>query len=129
MLVKLIEEMKELGDAIDELNEAKKGLQSRYDQLRLFDIPAAMAEAGDMRSTTGAFGRCTLQTDLGVKVLGSKQELHQWLIDGGNGALIVPTVNAQTLKAFVKEQMINGETIPETLIEAKPFSRAVLYKA
>lgn len=129
MLIDMILEMKSLQAELDELNEAKRVLQERYDKLRLFDIPAAMAEQNDVRSITGEFGRVTLQTDLSVKVLVDKAVLHQYLNDSGNGDLIVPTVNAQTLKAFVKEQMINGTPVPDSIIEAKPFSRAVLYKS
>lgn len=128
-LTELILEMKQLQEDLDAIKEAEKQVRDRYDKLRLFEIPAAMAGDGDVRSITGEFGRVTLTTDLGVKVLGSKEQLHQWLIDDGNGALIVPTVNAQTLKAFIKEQMVNGAVIPDDLIEVKPFARAVLYKS
>lgn len=128
-LTPLILEMKSLQDDLDAIAEAKKTVQERYDQLRLFEIPAVMAEMGSTTSVKGEFGRCTLTTDLGVKVLVDKSELHKYLIESGNEALIVPTVNAQTLKAFVKEQMINGRPVPDTIVDVKPFSRAVLYKS
>ena len=126
-LNELIWEIKYLGVQIDELNEMKKALQERYDQLRLFDIPNTMAENNDIRSITGDFGRCTLSSDLHVKVIGGKVELHKWLEDSGNGDLIVPTVNAQTLKAFCKEQLQNGEQLPEEVLAISPFTRAVIY--
>lgn len=125
-LIDAIMKMKELGVLIDELNEHKKALQADYDQLRLHDIPNMMAENGDMRSVTGEFGRCTLTGDLTIKV-SDRPQLHQWLEESGNGSLIVPTVNAQTLKAFVKEQLQNGEQLPEKIITISPFVRAVLY--
>lgn len=127
-LIDLIMEMKSLQDDLDAIAESKKEIQDRYDKLRLFEIPAVMAEMESATSVKGAFGRCTLTTDLGVKVLVDKGTLHQYLKDSGNEALIVPTVNAQTLKAFVKEQMINGRPVPDNIVEARPFSRAVLYK-
>lgn len=129
MLTDLIIEMKNLQGELDELKEAERIVRERYDKLRLFEIPAAMAEANDVRSITGEFGRVTLTTDLGVKVLVDKAQLHKYLEDTGNGSLIVPTVNAQTLKAFVKEQMLAGRPVPPEIVEAKPFTRAVLYKS
>ena len=127
-LTDLILEMKQLQEDLDAIKEAEKQVRDRYDKLRLFEIPAAMAEDGDVRSITGEFGRVTLTTDLGVKVLVDKSQLHEYLTETGNAALIVPTVNAQTLKAFVKEQMINGTPVPDTIVEVRPFARAVLYK-
>lgn len=128
-LIDLILRMKELGEEIDTHDDYIKGLRVEYDHLRLIEIPAAMAEADDMRSTTGAFGRCTLTADMHVKVE-DKAGLHGWLEETGNSALIVPTVNAQTLKAFCKEQLSkrDGLLLPDTILKISPFVRAVLYK-
>lgn len=126
-LIPAIMKMKELRELIDDLEDQAKALRVEFDQLRLHDIPNLMAENGDMRSLTGDFGRCTLTGDLTVKVK-DKLELHRWLEESGNGSLIVPTVNAQTLKAFVKEQMQGGEHLPEEIITISPFVRAVLYQ-
>lgn len=126
-LIAAINKMKELKTELDEIDEYRKALQAEYDKYRLHEIPNIMAENNDLRSITGEFGRCTLTSDLSVKV-SNKIELHRWLEDSGNGSLIVPTVNAQTLKAFVKEQLRNGEQLPEEIITISPFVRAVLYQ-
>ena len=125
-LLDLILQMKELGDQLDDLDELRKPIQQAYDKLRLFDIPNTMAE-DELTSIKGEFGRCTLTSDLSVST-SDKIALHQWLKDTGNESLIVPTVNAQTLKAFVKEQLRNGEELPEKIMKISPFSRAVIYK-
>lgn len=125
-LIEQIMKMKELKAEIDELSAIRAELQKEYDKLRLFDIPNTMAEQGDTRSITGEFGRCTLTADLYVKSK-DKAKLHEWLQESGNGALIVPTVNAQTLKAFTKEQLQNGEQLPEEILSISPFTRAVIY--
>lgn len=125
-LVKLILQMKSIGEELDAIDEARKPIQAEYDKLRLFDIPNAMAE-DDLTSIKGEFGRCTLTADLSVSTP-DKLALHKWLKDTGNESLIVPTVNAQTLKAFVKEQLRNGEELPEEIMKISPFSRAVIYK-
>lgn len=125
-LIAAINKMKQLKTELDEIDEYRKALQAEYDRYRLHEIPNAMAENDDLRSITGEFGRCTLTSDLSVKVK-DKIELHKWLEDSGNGSLIVPTVNAQTLKAFVKEQLQRGEQLPEEILVISPFVRAVLY--
>lgn len=125
-LIAAINKMKQLKAELDEIDEYRKALQAEYDRYRLHEIPNAMAENDDLRSITGEFGRCTLTSDLSVKVK-DKIELHKWLEDSGNGSLIVPTVNAQTLKAFVKEQLQRGEQLPEEILVISPFVRAVLY--
>ena len=124
-IIENILRMQELQAAMKELDEVKKPLQEEYDRLRLFDIPNAMSEQ-DTTSIKGEWGRCTLTADLTVQVK-SKPDLHKWLEEQGFGDMIVPTVNAQTLKAFVKEQMGNGSPLPDEVIVINPFSRAVLY--
>lgn len=125
-LLQKIYDMQALQAEIEEKDAVIKQLRKEYDQLRLFDIPNMMAEM-DLTSFKGTWGRCTLTGDLHVSVK-DKVGLHEWLKDGGNGSLIVPTVNAQTLKAFCKEQMVNGTELPEKILNISPFTRAVLYK-
>ena len=123
-------EMRVLQERMDKGKELMKSLQAQYDKLRLDVIPGIMSES-DMTSTKGAFGRCTLTGDMHVKV-GDKVALHGWLTDNGFGDLIVPQVNAQTLKSFVKEQTIAGGGVcplPESIVKIEPFTRAVLYKS
>lgn len=126
-LTDLIEEMNRVRARMDEMDLEWKPLQKRYDELRLGEIPTEMA-AEDVTSIKGSFGRCTLSPDLHVSTV-SKPLLHQWLKDEGNGDLIVPTVNAQTLKAFCKEQMKQGAELPPEILKVTPFSRAVIYRS
>lgn len=128
-LNKLIARMKELGEQLDDLEDQRKPIQKEYEQLRLELIPSAMAEE-DITSIKGGFGRCTLTSDLYVTVQeGQKQALHSYLEESGHEAMIQPTVNAQTLKAWCKEQMKAGVELPENILKVTPFSRAVIYKA
>jgi len=126
-LTDLVNEMDRIRAQMDRMDAIWKPLQKRYDELRLAEIPAEMAEE-DVRSITGGFGRCTLQSDLHVSAP-DKMKLHSWLEETGNGSLIIPTVNAQTLKAFCKEQMTNGTELPESVLKVTPFSRAIIYKS
>lgn len=124
-LTDLIDRMKDVQGELAILENQRKPLQKELDTLRLTEIPAEMAEE-DVRSLTGGFGRCTLVSDLYVQVL-EKEGLMDWLEGAGHGDMIVPTVNAQTLKAFCKEQMKEGVELPEDTLKLTPFSRAVLY--
>lgn len=124
-LTNLIEEMNELDEALEALEEQRKPLQKRYDELRLDAIPSMMAEE-DITSLTGKFGRCTLTSDLYVSSP-DKIKLHKYLEETGNASLIQPTVNAQSLKAFCKEQMKKGNELPDGVLKVTPFSRAVIY--
>jgi len=124
-LTLLIEQMAAIGDQLDALEETRKPLQKEYDRLRLEAIPSQMAEE-DITSVTGGFGRCTLTSDLYVSAP-DKRTLHKWLEESGNDAMIQPTVNAQTLKAFCKEQMGKGKELPDGILKVTPFSRAVIY--
>ena len=47
----------------------------------------------------------------------------------GRAALLKEGVHPQTLKAFVKEQMAAGVTIPQELFGLRPYSKAKLTKA
>lgn len=124
-LTDLIDRMKDVQDELAELEDQRKPLQKELDFLRLNDIPAEMAEE-DITSLTGGFGRCTLSSDLYVSPV-DKEQLQVWLKQEGHSDMIVPTVNAQTLKAFCKEQLRNGVELPEDILKLTPFSRAVIY--
>lgn len=52
-----------------------------------------------------------------VQQKGKREDIHAWLKTNGYGALIVPTVNARTLAAALKEPFAQGEEIPENLIK------------
>lgn len=125
----MIARMQVLGDELDELEDRRKPIQKEYDTLRLEGIPSAMAEE-DITSMKGSWGRCTLTSDMYVTVKeGQKLALFDWLEEGGHEAMIQPTVNSQTLKAFCKEQMKAGNELPDDVLKVTPFSRAVLYKS
>jgi hypothetical protein len=124
-LTELIDHMKEVQEDLADLENQRKPLQKELDQLRLNDIPSEMAEE-NVTSLTGGFGRCTLTSDLYVTPL-DKEQLQSWLKQEGHSDMIVPTVNAQTLKAFCKEQLKNGVEMPEDILKLTPFSRAVIY--
>lgn len=54
-----------------------------------------------------------------TQVKGKRAEIHDWLELHGFASLIVPTVNARTLAAALKEPFARGEEIPAELITCK----------
>ena len=124
-LTELIDRMKDVQEQLAELENQRKPLQKELDELRLNDIPAQMAEE-DVRSISGGFGRCTLVSDLYCTVQ-DKELFFTWLEETGNSDMIQPTVNAQTAKAFFKEQLKHDVEIPPEMVKLTPFSRAVIY--
>jgi hypothetical protein len=69
-------------------------------------------------------GRLTVTADLDVTVKAEDREsVYGWLSENGHGDLVVNYVWPQTMKAFVKEAMRNGEELTD-LIAIRPFTRA-----
>ena len=92
-------------------------------------IPERLEDLGIEKETIAGVGTLYTSADVYVSAIAAmKSELHTWLQDTGGGDLIVPTVNASSLKAFVKGKMKQGEEIPETLVKVTPFRRAAILK-
>lgn len=109
----LAAEMKSLAGRLDELEADRKQAQERYDVLRKRLVPDALAEAGMSGVKLVGGGSIHLRTDLYPsvdKLLTG--EFHAWLRDHGHQSLIVPTVNFQTLRAWVREQRDAGAPLP-----------------
>ena len=70
---------------------------------------------------TVEFGR-----DEHTEALAAAEQIHNVT---GRDALLKEGVHPQTLKAFIKEQMAAGQTIPQELFGIRPYSKAKLTKA
>ncbi|WP_373081943.1 hypothetical protein [Zhongshania sp.] len=93
-------------------------------------VPERLDEDGMSNVTIKGVGRWQVQGDMYVSTPKDKKEaLFDWLEDNGHGSLITDTVNASTLKAFVKEQMKLGNEIPDDILRIEPYDRASLVKA
>jgi len=119
----------ELADQLKDLTEQKNTLQADLKELnkKLEDVNGALArEMLDAELQNFQRGDRTfyLRTDLQVSDIAEMREaLYQTLRDQGFGDLIKETVNPQTLKAFVKEQVADTEDdeLPEWIA---PYVRA-----
>ena len=74
-------------------------------------------------------GRLQLASDIRCSCLAANRvALMKWLEEHNHGAMVGSTVNAGTLKAFVKEQIKQDGQYPEDLLKIEPFSRATVVK-
>lgn len=120
----------ELKKNLDKAGELKTALQKAYDFLSINVLPERMDEEKIQTLKIKDLGRLQAKSDIRCNVLaGNRDDLKKWLVDHGHGSMIAESINASTLKAFVKEQMKedNGE-YPEELVNVEVYSRATVVK-
>lgn len=115
----------ELADKLKELRELKKWTESELKEINAtieqtdYDLSNLMAE-----SETQSFNRSGTLFYLNTKTYASaaaekKEDLYQTLKDKGFGSLVVETVNANSLSAFVKEQIMENEDVLPSWLDGK----------
>lgn len=116
-------------EKLSQLSKVKKEIQAEHDKLRLDILPSKMDEEGITSLNLKGVGRLGITMDVYVTVLaGNREDFYQWLRDHGHGALISPYAQPSTVKAFIKEQVKEGNEIPENLVSCEPFYRATVTK-
>jgi vacuolar-type H+-ATPase subunit I/STV1 len=116
------ERMFELADRLKELREAKqraeqevKNLNAQIDEVD-YELSELMAETETQNFTRGGIMFCLTTTTRASAAAGKKDELYGLLKKNGYGDLVYETVNANSLSAFVKEQMAeNNDLLPDWL--------------
>lgn len=114
--------MFELADRLKELREAKKTVEEELKSINaeIDDVEYRLSELM-ISSETQNFTRagtmfCLSTTTRASAAAGMKEELFDALRSKGFGELIYETVNANSLSAFVKEQIAeNGDALPDWL--------------
>lgn len=129
-LVQVAQLIKATSERIDEVGEIKTDLQKVLDHLTLNVAPSMMEDQGIDRVVFDGVGRLQLKDDIYCNVSAADREaLKEWLVANGHSSLISDTVNASSLKAFIKEQMKAGADIPADLVKVTPFTKASVVKA
>ena len=112
----------ELADQLKDLRDMKKGLEQKLKdinaQLEEKDatLAAAMTESETQNFTRAGIMFCLTNTTRASATAERKEELFDALRTEGFGDLIYETVNANSLSAFVKEQIAeNADTLPDWL--------------
>ncbi len=119
----MAQEIFELADQLRELSEAKAALQAELKELnanieRTNDLLVAEMVTEELQNFNRNDRIFYLQTDLYVTPTEERKEVFfEALRQQGFGDLIKETVNAQTLKAFTKEQVReNDNELPDWLV-------------
>ncbi len=112
LLVQLAVEMLELKRELEHLEDTKKPLQARYDELRKKLLPDAMTAAGISNFKLSSGGTVYISNKISASVReDDRQNFYAWLRDNGHAGLITPNVHPSTLTAWVKEQIENGNAV------------------
>jgi hypothetical protein len=116
------ERMFELADRLKELRDTKKELEQKLKAVNAeieevdFNLANAMLESETQNFTRSGVMFCLTNTTRASVATERKEELFEALRAEGYGGLIYETVNANSLTAFVKEQMAeNNDQLPEWL--------------
>ena len=114
--------MFELADRLRELREEKAAAELRLKELSAeidevdYRLSELMAETETQNFTRQGLMFCLTTKTRASPMAGRKEELFSALRAEGYGDLVYETVNANSLSAFVKEQIAeNGDTIPDWL--------------
>ena len=114
--------MYELAEQLKQLREEKKDAEQRVKDINAdidkteYALVQVMAETETQNFTrAGTMFSLTTKTRASA-MAGHKDELYSALKENGYGDLVYETVNANSLSAFVKEQITeNQDTVPEWL--------------
>lgn len=114
--------MYELAEQLKQLREEKKDAEQRVKDINAeidkteYALVQLMAETETQNFTrAGTMFSLTTKTRASA-MAGRKDELYSALKENGFGELVYETVNANSLSAFVKEQISeNQDTVPEWL--------------
>lgn len=129
-LIELAQAQVDVKNEIENLQKKKTLLQNELDHLRLHRIPSMMEDMGIQNVVLDGIGRLAMQGNLYAGVQkGMKHEAEAWLEEHGHGDLVKGTINSSSLKAFLKEQMRNGESFPAEIFKATPYMMATITKS
>lgn len=121
----LAHEMQEARQKLDFATRTKANWQNMWDELRKVHIPNKMEDLGMESARIKGVGTISLSADAYCTVpAGNRAQVQQWLAENGFESLITNTVNASTFKAFIKEQIMEGNDTPDDLINFTPYTYA-----
>ena len=124
----LAADMAEAKRLYDEHKEIASAYWNTYEQIRKSLLVTALEDAGMDRVRVPNVGTVALASDIYAGIPASnRSEAYEWLADNGYGDVIIPTVNAGTLKSLVKEQMRQGVEFPD-LFRIEPYTYVKLSK-
>lgn len=114
-MFELADRLKELRDAKKAAEEELKSINAEIDDVE-YHLSELMISSETQNFTRAGTMFCLSTTTRASAAAGMKEELFDALRSKGFGELIYETVNANSLSAFVKEQIAeNGDALPDWL--------------
>lgn len=115
--------MKKTKVDLDAAKEVSAKLQDTWDTLRKQIIPQVMEDMGVESVRITGIGTVSERTDAYCTVpADNRQAVQDWMKEHGHGELVTETINSSTLKAFMKEQILEGNEVPIDLINYTPYT-------
>lgn len=112
----VVRRLRELKDEKERLADAEKKVNIEISQIETQQLPEMMESAGITSFKVPGCGSVSIRNETYVSVLAeNRPALHEGLRSSGNGDLITESVNPQTLKSWVKEQLEQGNEVPEVV--------------
>jgi hypothetical protein len=130
--IKVMHTINQLKEAIG--TRLKSPLEEAYNTMRFNVVPEFMEDEEITKITVEDVGRVNITDDLRV-VVEDKAAFHEWLVENDLEDMIVDTVNAATLTAFVRNRIKEGKSqdgkgLPtDKILKVTPFVRAAITKA
>lgn len=113
----------------DSLEAEVTDINKRLQWLTINHIPTVMENQGLEDISFQGIGKLKLVPDLWAAIPApTRDEAFEWLKANGHAGLIKdnPTVNAQTFKAFCREQLKKGRLLPSRLFRVEAFTKVTL---
>lgn len=102
---------------LKEVNKEKEDLEARQ-------LPKLMDEQEIEKLTIEGVGTLYLESGVYAYIMAADRGIaNDWLRSNGHGDIIKETIHHGTLKSWVKEQLGNGQPVPE-FFNAKPIQTA-----
>ena len=112
----LADRLKDLKQHKKELESEIKALNAQIDETETQLVELMIEE--EMQNFTRNGQMFYLNTKVYASAVAErKAELYKWLKENGYGDLVYETVNANSLAAFVREQLEEADELPEGLAE------------
>lgn len=107
-----------------------KALKADLEDVQKNILPAKLEADGMKNVTVDGIGRLSNNPQFRASVKAKhKMDMQDWLRENGFGDMIQATLNSSTLKAWVKEQMEEGNEIPVDYLNLDSFDLVTLTKA
>ncbi len=125
-VIQLATKLRQLKDNKSALESEAKDLGRQIAKLEDHDIPELMDENEIQKMTIKGVGTLFTRSELKVGLnVADQEEGFAFLIENGAESLIKPSVHHSTLKAWAKERLEGGKTLPE-IFHAYAFRKAVI---